>query len=201
MNRKLIAKKAQQLDIDFGNALGKLEDLDTSEVGIRECSKLFTEYSHPDFIKTFVSRLQQTFRSKHATNLLKENAIIVIGIFGASFKSKLITQVPSLVKCIMKNFDIDRGSLQQSCARSLKEIYQHVLLENASTDDRHQLIMQPLLDCLLTASKTSQSTCSLALYELFLFFLTMELNTDFHFLASKLLPIVNVNSSYFRNSR
>jgi hypothetical protein len=193
MNKKLIARKAHQLDMDFGNALGKLEDLDTSEVGIRECSKLFNEYSHPDFIKTIVSRLQQTFRSKHSTNLLKENVIIVVGIFAASFKSKLLSVVPALVKCIMKNFDIDRGSLQQSCARSIKEIYQHILLENASTDDRCSLVMQPLLDCLLTAQKTTQSTCSLALYELFLYFLTAELGADFHFLASKLLLIVNVN--------
>lgn len=192
MNRKLIAKKSQQLDLDFGIALSKLEDLDTSEVGIKECSKLFNDYSHPDFIKTFLSKLQQTFRCKHASNLLKENTIIVVGIFAASFKDKILPSISTLIKCIMKNFEIDRGSLQQSCARSLKEIYQHVLLPYMATEQRFAVLLQPLIDCLLTSQSVAQATCSLALYELFLYFKADSLGADFHTLASKLLPVLLV---------
>lgn len=191
MNKKTIAKKTQQLDAELSIALGKLDQLDTSEVGIRECMKIFSEYSHEDFIKPIVGRLQQVFRNKHSTNLLKENVIIVIGIFASSFKEKSLPFIGNLIKCVMKNFDISRESLQQSCARSLKEIYQHALLR-LPADQKEGLLFHPLLDYLLTTQGTGQSSCCLCLYEMLLYCVTQDLHLDFHLLAGKILAVVNV---------
>lgn len=193
MNKRLLAKKSQQLENELAIALDKLDQLDTSEVGIRECVKLFSEYSHEDFLKPIVSRIMQVFRNKHSGNLLRENAIIVVGVFAASFKDRAIPYVSQLVRVVTKHFEWPRESLQQSCARSLKEIYQNVLMKcDASTQD--SLLFVPLLDCLLTAQSTVQSTCSLSLYELLLFCTTQGLHKDFHRIAGKILSIIGVGS-------
>lgn len=191
MNKRLIAKKSQQLENDLGIALGKLDQLDTSEVGIRECVKLFSEFSHEDFLKPIVGKIQQVFRNKHSGNLLRENAIIVIGVLASSFKEKCIPYAANLVKIVIKHFEVSRDSLQQSCARSLKEIYQNAL-QRCSPDIQDSLLITPLLDCLLTAQGTTQSTCCLALYELLLYFSMQNLGYDFHRLADKLLSAIGV---------
>lgn len=190
MNRKTITKKSQQLESELSIALQKLEQLDTCEVAIKECTKLFAEYNHPELIKTIVARIHQTFRVKQATNLLKENTIVLVGVFANSFKEKALTHFPVLLKCVMRNFDIERESLQQSCARSITELYQNVLrLETLERKD--QLLYSPMLDYLITVQGICQSSCCLSLYELLLYMITNDEFDDFHHLADRVLTVIN----------
>lgn len=193
MNKRLIAKKSQQLESELGIALGKLDQLDTSEVGIKECVKLFSEYSHDDFLKSILGKIQQVFRNKHSGNLLRENTIIVIGVLSSSFKEKCLPSAGQLVKTVIKHFEVARESLQQSCARTLKEIFQNTLLK-APPETQDSIMIVPLLDCLLTAQGTIQSSCCLAIYELLLFCNVHGLYNEFHRIAAKVLAIVGVDS-------
>lgn len=195
MNKQQLNKKAKQLQAEIGVSLQKLEDLDTTEVAFKEFTKLFGEYQHEEFVKLFVARIQQTFRSKHSSNLLRENVIVLIGIFFASYKSKCQPHVSLLLKLVVRHFELDRESLQQSCARTVKELYEHAL-KGLSRAAKQSLLLDPLLDHLLTAQGQSQASCCLALYELLLFTVHEDRFEDFHAFADRVLEVLPVASHH-----
>ncbi len=191
MNKQQLNKKVKQLQTEIAVSLQKLEDLDTTEVAFKEFSKLFGEYQHEEFIKAFVARIQQSLHSKHSSNLLRENVIVLIGIFFSSYKTKSQPHVSLLLKLIIRHFEVDRQSLQQSCARSIKELYEHAL-KSLSNAAKENLLIDPLLDHLITAQGQSQSSCCLAMYELLLFTMHEDRFEDFHSFADRILEVLPV---------
>ena len=191
MNKKQLNTKIKQLQNELSTSIQKMEQLDTNEVAFKELTKIFGEYQNEDFIKVIVQRIQQTFRSKYSTNLLRENVIIMIGMFFSSYKEKSQPFVSALLRMITKHFDIERQSLQQSCARSIKELYQHVILK-VQKKAKVTLLISPLLDLLITSQSISQSSCCLCLYELLLYTVHEKLFEDFHLIADKILKVITV---------
>lgn len=191
MNKQQLGKKVKQLQSEFATSLQKLEDLDTTEVAFKEFGKQFADHQHEDFIKAFVTVMLQALRSKHSSNLLRENVIVLIGVFFSSYKSKSQPHLPLLLKQIVRHFEVDRQSLQQSCARSIKELYEHGL-KGLSIAAKQSLLIEPLLDHLITAQGQSQSSCCLALYELLLFTMHHDRFEDFHSFADRILEVLPV---------
>lgn len=96
-----------------------------------------------------------------------------------------------IMRFVVGCFGIDRQSLQQSCARSVKELYQHVLV-GEKIEKKNALVYRPLLEELRAGGATVQSTGSLAVYELLLFMLQENLYEDFHALAENVLYTIHV---------
>ena len=188
---KKTASSQQLLDQDLSSAIQKLEQLDTAETGFKEAVKIFGNYHSETHVRSIVSKITQVLRNKHSENLLKENVIVMIGVFVNHYKERAIGVCSQLVRLTMKGFELKRESLQQSCARTLKEIYQHVLI-NQTTDTKTNILYSSLADYLLSApGAMAQSGCSLAIYELLLFFTTADAFEDFHLLADRVLAVSN----------
>lgn len=124
--------------------------------------------------------------------MFKENVIVAIGFLSKSFGELLSNSTSKIIQIILSNFEINRPTLQQSCARALSEIYLNSLTgKEQQTLDK--IIFDKLLARMDTKNQIDQSTTCLCLYEFLLLFQKTGRRKEFIHLGQRVLIMIAVN--------
>ena len=123
---------------------------------------------------------------------MKENIVILLGFMISFYKERIYQFLDKIVAIVFRNFDQSRSSLQQSCARTLAEIYKELLREKG-LEVKDKKLIGPLVQKLRDPKVDVQTTSALALYELLLAISKDERDEiSFEYISKRILSIYPV---------
>jgi hypothetical protein len=137
---------------DFGQALIKLESLDTRDLGLKDAQQLISKHRNPKTIRLIFSSLHS--RTNISNVLSKEAEILLLGHTARIFGPKLIDSLdnpPSFTKTIFRllelmqtYFKYHQDGVKRACAKSWSDIYNYCF-KNAPNNKKHFFLIQPLV--------------------------------------------------------
>ncbi|KRX01077.1 Armadillo-type fold [Pseudocohnilembus persalinus] len=177
--------------------LGKLTQTDTKDIALRELQSLILNNQEPQHLRTFLSVLAQHKRPLNYTS--NEQEVLVIGYICSVFKDNLLDpldQPPSLPKSafrvtelLKKYFKDPNVNVQNACAKTWKEIYKNVLL-NESLEARMLILFDTLSTNINSGvDRISQETSFLVLDEFLELLVKMDEKDMLAAITKKILPL------------